>query len=66
MLLRLFVFLIIIVAIVAGVLALTLSRDQIVQIIQFRDFFDVALPILAFGALFKYLCTFRCCNCRKN
>lgn len=58
---RLFVMLIILVAIAVGVFALVLPRDQLVRLIIFRDFFDVTLPILAFGALIKYLCT-----CKSN
>jgi len=57
MLMRIFVTLIIIIAIAVGVFALILPRDQLVRLIIFRDFFDVALPILGFGALIKYLCT---------
>ncbi len=59
MLMRVFVILIVLVAIVVGVLALTLPREEIVKLIIFRDFFDVSLPILAFGALVKYLCSCR-------
>lgn len=63
MLMKIFVTLIIIIAIAVGVFALVLPRDQLVRLIVFRDFFDVTLPILAFGALVKYLCT--CCmRCR--
>lgn len=57
MILRIFVALIIIIAFVIGLLALVLPREDIVKLIIFRDFFDVSLPILAFGALIKYLCT---------
>lgn len=60
MLLRIFVGLIILVALIAGVFALTLPRESISSLIIFRDLFDVCLPILAFGALIKYLCTFNC------
>lgn len=59
MLLRIFVALVIIAAILVGTLVLVLQRDQLVKLIMFRDFFDVSLPILAFGALVKYLCTFK-------
>ena len=59
MLMRIFVTLIIVIAIAVGIFALVLPRDQLVRLIIFRDFFDVTLPILAFGALVKYLCT--CC-----
>lgn len=57
MLLKIFVALIVIVGVLVGILALALPRDQIVHLIVFRDFFDVSLPILAFGALIKYLCS---------
>ncbi len=59
---KIFVTLIILIALVVGVLARVLPRDQLIQIILFRDFFDVTLPILAFGALIKYLCT-GCMKC---
>lgn len=57
MIMRLFVALIVLVAIIVGILALTLPREEIVKLIIFRDFFDVSLPILGFGALVKYLCS---------
>jgi hypothetical protein len=68
MLMRIFVTLIILVAILVGVFALVLPRDQLVKLIIFRDFFDVTLPILAFGALIKYLCTcaFKCRTCQEK
>lgn len=59
MFLKKFVGLVIITGIIAGALALFLPREHIVYLITFRDFFDASLPILAFGALIKYLCTFR-------
>ena len=70
---RLFVTIIILVAVAVGVFALVLHRDQLVTLIIFRDFFDVTLPILGFGALVKFLCT-NCsscgcgpkCNCGAN
>jgi hypothetical protein len=65
MLMRIFVFLIITIAVVVGICALKFNRDQIINLIYFRDFFDVSLPILGFGALVKYLCS-RCgCSCGK-
>ena len=63
MLMRLFVILIILIAISVGVCALLFNRDQIIHLIYFRDFFDVSLPILGFGALVKYLCT-GCIGCK--
>ncbi len=65
MLLKIFVALIVIAGIAVGVAALVLPRDQIVHLIVFRDFFDISLPILAFGALVKYLCSCgRCASCK--
>lgn len=62
---RLFITLIILIAVAVGVFALVLPRDQLVRLIIFRDFFDVTLPILAFGALVKYLCvSCKCGGCK--
>lgn len=62
MCMKIFVTLIILIAVVVGLLALLLPRDHLIQLIVFRDFFDVTLPILAFGALVKYLTT-GCLGC---
>ncbi len=64
MALKIFITLIVIIAIIAGAMAVYLPRDQIVRLIILRDFFDIALPILAFGALIKYLCT--CSSCHHH
>lgn len=61
MLMKIFVALMIIVAIGVG-LGTQLPRDMLIKVIIFRDFFDAALPVLAFGALIKYLCT--CCHAK--
>lgn len=68
MLMKIFVTIIIIIAIAVGIFALVLPRDQLINLIFFRDFFDVTLPILAFGALIKYLCTccFTCKTCHDK
>ncbi|EKD72436.1 MAG: hypothetical protein ACD_45C00676G0003 [uncultured bacterium] len=62
MMLKLFIALVILTAIVVGAMTVV-WREQIVHLIIFRDFFDVSLPILGFGALIKYLCTCSCNNC---
>jgi hypothetical protein len=66
MLTRVFVALIILAAICVG-FGTQLSRDLLIKVIIFRDFFDAALPVLAFGALIKYLCTgcMQCTSCQK-
>lgn len=66
MYMKIFVTLVILVAIAVGIFALSLAREQLVKLIIFRDFFDVSLPILAFGALVKYLCTGCTCSCCKS
>ncbi|EKD73142.1 MAG: hypothetical protein ACD_45C00436G0001 [uncultured bacterium] len=57
MCMRIFVTAIVLIALTIGVLAVVLPRDMLIRLIMFRDFFDMTLPILAFGALMKYLCT---------
>lgn len=63
MCLKIFVTIIVLIAITVGILAQALTRDLLVPLIMFRDFFEAALPILAFGALVKYLCTCAKCTC---
>lgn len=63
MYMRIFVSLIIFIALIVGILAISLPRDALIRLIVFRDFFDITLPILAFGALVKYLCTC-CAHCK--
>lgn len=63
MVLKIFTTVVVLVAIAVGVLALALPRDEIVRLVVFREFFDVCLPVLAFGALVKYLCT---CSMKKG
>ncbi len=70
MYMRIFVGLVVLIAVAVGIFALILPRDQLVRLIIFRDFFDVTLPILAFGALIKYLCCCKkkmcCCCCASD
>jgi ABC-type dipeptide/oligopeptide/nickel transport system permease component len=66
MLLKIFVALVVLIGILVGSLAMILPREQIVHLIMFRDFFDVSLPILAFGALVKYLCTCHRESCKQS
>jgi hypothetical protein len=61
---KLFIAIIVIIAVGAGICAMSLPRDSIARLVMFRDFFDMALPILAFGALVKYLCSCCCHACK--
>lgn len=56
MCMRIFIAFILICAIAVG-LATQLPRDMLEKVITFRLFFDASLPILAFGAIVKYLCS---------
>lgn len=64
MVLKIFSALIIVLVIAVGALIIAQQNgySATVNLSLFRDFFDVSLPILAFGALVKYLCSFRCCG----
>ena len=44
-----------IVAIIVGILSLVLPMEKAAAIVAVENFFGVMLPILAVGALFKYL-----------
>lgn len=68
MVLKIFSALIVVLVVLVGALLITqqFGYGPTVNLSLARDFFDVSLPILAFGALIKYLCTFRCgygCKC---
>jgi hypothetical protein len=67
MIMKIFVCLIVLVALAVG-FGTRLPRDLLLNVIIFRDFFDAAIPVLAFGALIKYLCTccFKCGNCQDK
>lgn len=56
MFMRVFTIVILICAVGVG-LATQLPRDMLDKVISFRLFFDASLPILAFGAIVKYLCS---------
>ena len=67
MVLRIFSAVMVILVILVGALLITqqFGYGPTVNLSLARDFFDVSLPILAFGALVKYLCAFRCgCGCK--
>lgn len=66
---RVFVKVVILVAVLVGLLNMMLNRDQLEPVFVFRDFFDVALPILAVGALVKFLISGTCgygCSCQRK
>jgi len=66
MAIRFFVFFVILVAILLSLFSYLsphlfsyiAPQTQVKTLVAFHNFFDITLPILAFGALVKYLCTF--------
>lgn len=66
MIFRLFAAFIVIVAVAAGLAFISLPHDQLAHVMRLRDFFDVAIPVLGFGALTKYICSCKhkcgCCS----
>ena len=60
MLRKLFVILIVLVAIVLAILGITLTPAQLKPIIIVTNFFDIMIPILAVGALVNYLWNSNC------
>ena len=54
---------IVILAVIVGVLSLVLSVESARYIVAIENFFGVMLPILAVGALVKYLFS---CTAKKN
>lgn len=55
MLCKVFITLIIALAIILGVLATVWPQERLADIIYISRFFDVMIPVLAVGALIKYL-----------
>lgn len=61
---KVFAIIVIIVAIIMAILISVWPQDRLADIFYVSRFFDVMLPILAVGALLKYL--FCCGYCRKQ
>jgi hypothetical protein len=55
MLRKLFVMLIVLLALVLAILGMVLPKDQLQWVISVANFFDIMIPILAVGALVNYL-----------
>ena len=58
---------IIVIAVALGLLATVLPPDRIDYVVTVSRFFDIMLPILAVGALLRYLCSpkkhcMHCCH----
>ncbi len=61
---KIFTVVILLIAIVLAVLGSLLAPEHIDYVIVASKFFDIMLPVLAVGALIKYLCKCpKCCTC---
>lgn len=58
---KVFAALVILIAVVLALVASFWPQDRLADIIYVSRFFDIMLPVLATGALIKYLC--KCCKC---
>ena len=56
---KIFTIVVILVALAIGILATVLPSERLHDVIMLVKFFDVMLPVLAVGALIKYLA---CCK----
>lgn len=68
---KMWAIIVLIVALLIAILASVWPQDRLSDIIYVTRFFDVTLPILAFGALVKYLfkcggCGCDCTSCNKR
>lgn len=59
---RSFTYIIFALAVIAAVLSVTMPLESMNALVLFSRFFEVMIPILAVGALVKYLC----CGGQKN
>jgi hypothetical protein len=57
---------VIVVALVLAIVVSVLPQQSLTYIIFVSRFFDVMLPILAVGALIKYLICSDCCSCHDH
>ena len=63
---QIFKYFFVILALLVAVLVSVLPKDQLIYLINITRFFEVMIPILAVGALFKYLCSTGSCYDKKE
>ncbi len=54
---KVFAIIVILIALILAALATLWPQERLADIIYVSRFFDVMIPVLAVGALIKYLCT---------
>lgn len=63
---RVFAVIFVIVALLLAIVASVLPQDRLASIIYVTRFFDIMLPVLAVGALIKYLFSYHWNHCTKT
>jgi len=53
-------------ALIVAILVSVLPKEHLIYLINITRFFEVMIPILAVGALFKYLCSGDDSSCKKD
>jgi hypothetical protein len=53
-------------ALLVAILVSVLPKEHLIYLINVTRFFEVMIPILAVGALFKYLCSGEDSSCKKD
>jgi peptidoglycan/LPS O-acetylase OafA/YrhL len=60
---RIFAIVFIVIALLLAIFASILPQEKLATIIYISRFFDIMLPVLAVGALVKYLCSHKWKSC---
>lgn len=63
---KIWAIIIIAIAVILAILATVWPQDRLTDIIYVTRFFDVMLPVLAVGALVKYLAKCGSCSCSSS
>lgn len=53
-------------ALTVAILVSVLPKEHLIYLVNITRFFEVMIPILAVGALFKYLCSGDDGSCKKD
>lgn len=62
---KIFALVFIVIALLLAIFASILPQERLTSIIYITRFFDIMLPVLAVGALVKYLCMHKWHSCTR-
>ncbi|MEE3003030.1 MAG: hypothetical protein VX335_01635 [Pseudomonadota bacterium] len=63
---QMFKYFFVVLALLVAILVSVLPKEQLIYLINITRFFEVMIPILAVGALLKYLCYSDSCHDGKS